>query len=144
MAKTDKKDRKLTLVPRTLKVGDLVLNDKFPEAFKFLTTMNFPIKTSMKLIELSKEINEVGKIFEVRRRPILEKYAEKDANGGLIIENGNFKFTTAAMDGFNAEIAELLNENIELRNSISSSELKDIHISPDILAVLLNTGVVLY
>lgn len=78
----------------------------------FITSRPLPIKASY---AISKNINKLNKeieVYESERMKLINKYAEKDDAGELIIEDGKYKINN--INEFNKESNELLSFENEL------------------------------
>ena len=90
-----------------------------------LTEKPMPVGLAAKMLRLANDLNKENEIIEKQRRLILEKYADKDEQGQLIINEGNVSFK----ENNNLEIAqnelnELANLEIEIHDrDITEEEL---------------------
>lgn len=67
-----------------------------------------------KIYKLTKQVNNVLDLVQEEQQKILETYAQKDANGNVVIENNQYKFeNTEARSKFIEEIEKLRNSEAE-------------------------------
>ena len=71
-----------------------------------------PVKVSYALTKAYRALQSELDLFNEQRKPILEKYAEKDADGEFVVENDSYKI--ADHEHFGKEINELLNVETEI------------------------------
>ena len=86
-----------------------------------------PVALAAKMLRLADDLQKEDEIIEKQRRLIIEKYADKDDNGKLIINQGNVSFKnngTTQQD--QTEMNELANLEIEITDrNITEKELSN-------------------
>ena len=86
-----------------------------------------PVSLAAKMLRLADDLQKENEIIEKQRRLIIEKYADKDENGKLIINQGNVSFkNNQNTQQAQAELDELANLDIELKDrEITEQELSN-------------------
>ena len=101
-----------------------------------------PVSLAAKLLRLVNDLTKENEIIEKQRRLILEKYADKDENEQLIINNGNVSFReNNNLELAQNELNELANLEIEIPDrNITEEELinTNLQITMSQFAVLQN------
>lgn len=103
-----------------------------------------PMKVTLaaKLLRLADDLTKENEIIEKQRRLILEKYADKDENGQLIVENGNVNFKEKEnLQAAQKELDELANLEVDIKDrEITEEELinANLEITLNQLAILKN------
>ena len=98
------------------------------KALPTLLDKEIPVRPAYWLGRAVDQINSKLKAFEAVRFKLIEKYGEKDSDGKLINEDGQYKI--ADTDGFNKEYSDIIGEEIEIEhNQISVEDLGDIKIA---------------
>lgn len=69
---------------------------------------------SLILIRNSKKLNEAVKDIDNKRFEIISQYADKDQNGQILSENGQFKVSNNLTD-FENDLKELFNTQINIQ-----------------------------
>ena len=84
-----------------------------------------PVGLAAKMLRLANDLNKENDIIEKQRRLILEKYADKDEEGQLIINNGNVSFKeNNNLQEAQKELDELANLEVEITDrNITEDEL---------------------
>lgn len=83
-----------------------------------------PVSLAAKFLRLVNDLTKENEIIEKQRRLIIEKYADKDENGQLIINNGNVTFKENNIQDAQAELDELANLEVEIIDrNITEDEL---------------------
>lgn len=84
-----------------------------------------PVALAAKLLRLVDDLKKESEIIEKQRRLIIEKYADKDEEGKLIINQGNVSFkNNETTQQAQAELDELANLEIEITDrQITEEEL---------------------
>lgn len=84
-----------------------------------------PVALAAKLLRLVDNLQKENEIIEKQRRLIIEKYADKDEEGKLIINQGNVSFkNNETTQQAQAELDELANLEIEITDrQITEEEL---------------------
>lgn len=74
-----------------------------------------PVSLAAKLLRLAEDLAKENDIIEKQRRLIIEKYADKDEQGQLIVNNGNVSFNkdNAAKEAQD-ELNELANLEVDI------------------------------
>ena len=90
-----------------------------------LSEKPMPVRLSAKLLRLANDLTKENEIIEKQRRLIIEKYADKDESGQLIIDNGNVSFKeNNNMQAAQNELDELANLEVEIIDrNITEDEL---------------------
>lgn len=83
------------------------------------------VTLAAKLLRLADDLTKENEIIEKQRRLILEKYADKDENGQLIVENGNVNFKEKEnLQAAQKELDELANLEVDIKDrEITEEEL---------------------
>ena len=101
-----------------------------------------PVSLAAKMLRLAENLNKENELIEKQRRLILEKYADKDSNGTLIVNNGNVSFNdNTNLTAAQKELDELANLEVEITDrGITENELSKANLQLTIsqLAVLNN------
>lgn len=101
-----------------------------------------PVSLAAKMLRLAENLNKENELIEKQRRLILEKYADKDSNGTLIVNNGNVSFNdNTNLTAAQKELDELANLEVEIADrGITENELSKANLQLTIsqLAVLNN------
>lgn len=101
-----------------------------------------PVSLAAKMLRLAENLNKENELIEKQRRLILEKYADKDSNGTLIVNNGNVSFNdNTNLTAAQKELDELANLEVEITDrGITEDELSKANLQLTIsqLAVLNN------
>lgn len=71
-------------------------------------------KSAFAVARLIREIDNEMKTFETIRMDIIRKYADKDENGELILEEGNIHLSEENVTACNNELMDSLTQTIEL------------------------------
>ncbi len=84
-----------------------------------------PVSLAAKMLRLANDLNEENNLIEKQRRLILEKYADKDEQGQLIVNNGNVSFKeNNNLQEAQKELDELANLEVEITDrNITEDEL---------------------
>lgn len=84
-----------------------------------------PVSLAAKFLRLVNDLTKENEIIEKQRRLIIEKYADKDESGQLIIDNGNVSFKeNNNMQAAQNELDELANLEVEIVDrNITEDEL---------------------
>lgn len=74
-----------------------------------------PVALAAKMLRLAEDLQNENNIIEKQRRLIIEKYADKDEEGKLIINQGNVSFkNNETTQQAQAELDELANLEVEI------------------------------
>lgn len=86
-----------------------------------------PVSLAAKMLRLADDLQKEDEIIEKQRRLIIEKYADKDEEGKLIINQGNVSFkNNQTTQQAQAELNELANLDIEITDrEITEEELSN-------------------
>ena len=84
-----------------------------------------PVSLAAKMLRLANDLKKENDIIEQQRRLILEKYADKDDQGQLIVNNGNVSFKeNNNLQAAQNELDELANLEVEIIDrNITEDEL---------------------
>ena len=90
-----------------------------------LASKPMPVALAAKMLRLAENLNKENDLIEKQRRLILEKYADKDDSGSLIINDGNVSFNdNSNLIAAQKELDELANLEVEiLDRGITEKEL---------------------
>lgn len=94
-----------------MKVSEIV---KISNCIDEIKDKKLPIKMSLILIRNSKKLNEVVKDIDNKRFEVISQYADKDQNGQILSENGQFKVSNNLTD-FENDLKELFNTQINIQ-----------------------------
>ena len=86
-----------------------------------------PVSLAAKMLRLADDLQKEDEIIEKQRRLIIEKYADKDEEGKLIINQGNVSFkNNQTTQQAQAELNDLANLEIEIIDrEITEEELSN-------------------
>lgn len=101
-----------------MKVNEIV---KISNCISKIKNKKLPIKMSLILIRNSKKLEEVVKDIENKRFEIISQYADKDQNGRVLNEDGQFKVSNNLTD-FENDLKELFNTQIKIQLDTLSME----------------------
>ena len=101
-----------------MKVSEII---KISNCIDEIKDKKLPIKMSLILIRNSKKLNEVVKDIDNKRFEIISQYADKDQNGQILSENGQFKVSNNLTD-FENDLKELFNTQINIQLDTLSME----------------------
>lgn len=101
-----------------MKVSEII---KISNCIDEIKDKKLPIKMSLILIRNSKKLNEVVKDIDNKRFEIISQYADKDQNGQILSENGQFKVSNNLTD-FENDLKELFNAQINIQLDTLSME----------------------
>lgn len=82
-----------------------------------LTAIDFKAKTSWQIYKLIAAAEKEMNAFQDTRMKVVQKYAEKDENGEMVVKNDEYKIPDDQMENFTNEINELLMSEVELNAS---------------------------
>ena len=74
----------------------------------------FSAKQSFMISRALRALNTETEVFNKTREEVLRKYAECDASGEIIVDNGNVKIRDGEMGNFQEEINELLYADLDI------------------------------
>ena len=105
------------------------------EAYPILKNVmeqKFTGKIAFQLARLVRELDKEMVTFENSRNAIIEKYAEKDDEGKIVISNETqVKIENDKINDCNKELFELLSSSLEINaEKIPSSVLENLEITP--------------
>ena len=108
------------------------------DALRNLSQKQLKARSAYTVAKLIKAADTEMTNFNDVRVDLVKKYAEKDENGELILdENQNIKVPPENIEKFNIELQELLKTTIEINaNKISIDDLEDIQFTPTEMAQL--------
>ena len=83
-----------------------------------------PMKVSLacKILRLADDLQKENNYIDKQRREIIEKYASKDENGNLIIENDNIRIENEALEEAQKELAELSSFEVDIPDRMITEE----------------------
>lgn len=104
-------------------------------ALNQLVAKDFHVKTSLKIRTIRKELSAKWEIVDEVRKSLIEKYAQRDAEGKTVPgEPINGQETIAIVESekaaFQAAWDELLDQPVEISLSLSADDFGDVTISP--------------
>lgn len=108
-----------------------------------LKKQNQPLKfsTAYKFRKFISETEDAEKFFNEKRNEIVEKYAEKNDNGEIKVdENGNVNFKKEDIETVNKEYSELIKTDISVNIKFKPEELESLDLTiaeVDVLADLI-------
>ena len=84
-----------------------------------------PVSLAAKMLRLAENLNKENGLIEKQRKLILEKYADKDEKGEIIITDGNVTFNNNDnLINAQKELDELANLDVEIKDRfIAEDEL---------------------
>lgn len=94
-----------------MKVSEII---KISNCINGIKDKKLPIKMSLILIRNSKKLEEAVKDINNKRFEIISQYADKDQNGQILSENGQFKVSNNLTD-FENDLKELFNTQINIQ-----------------------------
>lgn len=113
---------------------NVTLNDilNSSETFREISTKSVPVKTAFRIARLIRELDKENVTFDESRRKIIEKYAERDENGGMKqTDEGNVILQQDKINECNNEMLDLLNTEIEINvDKLHVDDLGDIELTP--------------
>lgn len=113
---------------------NVTLNDilNSSETFREISTKSVPVKTAFRIARLIRELDKENVTFDESRRKIIEKYAERDENGGMKqTDEGNVILQQDKINECNSEMLDLLNTEIEINvDKLHVDDLGDIELTP--------------
>lgn len=95
----------------------VVLNDilNATETFKVIMQQSVKGSTAFKIARLVRELDKEMQTFNDERQKLFQKYAEKDENGELIVDENNLiKFPPENVQTINDELNALLETELEI------------------------------
>lgn len=104
---------------------------------------NQPLKfsTAYKFRKFISETEDAEKFFNEKRNEIVEKYAEKNDNGEIKVdENGNVNFKKEDIETVNKEYSELIKTDLSVNIKFKPEELESLDLTiaeVDVLADLI-------
>lgn len=119
----------------TVKLNDVVNSIS---AMRDLATQPLRARAAFQTLRLLKEVERAYGDYEEQRRNLVEKFAVRDENGELVIdENNNCKIIPESINEFNTQYQELMNGEIEINcEPIGLDYLEDITFTPAQMAQL--------
>lgn len=104
-----------------------------------LAREKLPVKGALKVRKIHRTLSQAWTDVEDVRKQLFDEYAEKDANGDLIIEQGpsqgarTVKLKEGATEAFNAAWDELMAHEIEVADVLTAADMGTAEIRPHIL-----------
>lgn len=77
------------------------------KVFNKLTLDTYPGRVAFAIARIVREINKEVEVFEKTRLEIIQKYADKDANGELILQEGNIHISDDKLIACNDELTAI-------------------------------------
>jgi hypothetical protein len=93
---------------------DKVLNEKFIQILKDLSTKEVEISTAYAISELLDSVTQYRGVYEQQRQALLAKYGEKDDSGKLKTSENGEEYVISDIEAFTKEHEKLLSYPIEL------------------------------
>jgi hypothetical protein len=126
-----------------MKITFLELKNAQPALTKLLNT-DLDVRVSLTLRRLVKAVNAELEHFDAERFKLLEKFAQKDADGKLVTKDDQAIFDDAGAIQFRAEFEKLASVELEMDvKPIDLSKVEGVKMSPveldTIDAFLINT-----
>lgn len=78
--------------------------------------------TSFKFMKFMKATEEDERFYETKRKELIEKFATKDEQGNLIVENNQCRFTNENLEEINKQLVELAETKVEIPESLKFTE----------------------
>ena len=102
------------------------------DTMKYLMDVFLSAKTAYKVAKLAQEMEKELKLFSDAREKLIRKYANKDENGELIVdENNQITVAPENVENYQKELNELLETEVKFEvNKIGINELTN-DISPN-------------
>lgn len=98
-------------------------NERIVNTINVLGKLNntaLPVRVAYAVSKNIDKIERELKAYNIEKSKLLDKYAEKNKNGEIIIENGHFKIKEECAENWNREIRELL----EIENEVEIHMIK--------------------
>ena len=107
-----------------------ILNSQ--EVFSKIAAMPIKVKTSFAIARIIRNLESELETFDKSRQALIKKYANKDENDELILnEDGTIAITPENAEEYNHEIQELLNSEITLAaDPLDIKEIENIELTP--------------
>ena len=100
-------------------------------AFEVINKEFFTGAISFQIVKLIKQLDKEIANFESVRDKMIEKYAARDENGNIQMDNDNIIIDSNNVNIYNKEISELLNIPIEIDfNPLPAELLNNINLTP--------------
>ena len=100
-----------------------IIKPEFTTALAALKNNRLPGKASYRVASLIKLVRAELSSFEEFRKDLLERLADKDADGRPIIENGAYKLSDESLKQFGEEMKGANDADVELGAPIKISDL---------------------
>lgn len=78
--------------------------------------------TSFKFMKFMKATEDDERFYETKRKELIEKFATKDEQGNVIIENNQCRFTNENLEEINKQLVELAETKVEIPESLKFTE----------------------
>ncbi len=114
-----------------VKMMDLFGKD---EAFKEINKLTLPGKVAFAIARIQRAVGQELETFYSSRVEAVKKYADKDENGELVVdEKGNIHVADELVEKCNKEIAEILEQEVELNaNFLKPEWFDEIDMTPEV------------
>ena len=87
---------------------------------------------------IAREIHDVDAKIEVMKQEIIERYAKRNEQGGLVIENGAIQIQEDKVSQANKELDDLYSREIEVNvTKIKMENIKDLELTVGQIATLI-------
>lgn len=111
-------------------------------ALNELAGKEFSVRTAVKIKKIHKEISEQYKVIEEVRKDLIEKHAERDAEGNQVpgekapSGEATVKIKQAEVETFNEKLKELLDLTVSVSISLSVEDFGETPVTPGTIAAL--------
>lgn len=113
-----KKERsKRTMI---IKNNDLEFLNRTQALISLSSSKEFPVEFAFNLKKLKSQIIPLIQVYLEQKNELVKKYGDKDKNGELIQDNGNFTFSQGNAQKFAEDFQKLLS----IENEIESKKLE--------------------
>lgn len=97
-----------------------------------ISKISFSGRSAFVIARLIREINREYDIFEETRTQLVNKYANKDENGELIVNDGMVKIPANKMNDYHKEVNEILKTQLTIAAEPLAFEwLENIELTPE-------------
>lgn len=97
-----------------------------------ISKISFSGRGAFAIARLTREINREFDVFEETRTKLVNKYANKDEAGELIINNGMVKIPADKMDDYHKELNEILKAELIINvEPLPFGWLENIELTPE-------------
>lgn len=78
--------------------------------------------TAFKFMKFMKATEDDERFYETKRKELIEKFATKDEQGNVIVENNQCSFTDENLKEINKQLVELAETKVEIPESLKFTE----------------------